>query len=304
MSKTKTVIEDIGKLLTMLKGRRYEDEYGNYLKIFQRLENLVGEGNTVLCVDVPASWVALVRYIGATVSSSTKYFKEDEGIIISYTKHLTRHFVSVMCCHRPETVDFLWKLDYKGFVSPTVPNNKEPFPVTCNGSFYRKEVVDYLAGFRSDLYNGEFNDYRNIILVPCAADKPYPSPMHKEVIALSKEVEATTGVKWKLVTVTGVLGVVPDTLWHSMPNYDSGIPNDWRCMNKVREFLSVVKPSRVVSYCDYYNEAIYEATLPIDTTVTFVNDVMFYSEYLDLLDSERLRKLETTLVLESARSVK
>ena len=50
-------------------------------------------------------------------------------------------------------------------------------------------------------------------------------------------------------------------------------------------------------YCDYYNEAIYEglrAVGQLDRT-TFVNEVKFYADYLNLLEPARLAQLKSAI---------
>jgi len=128
-------------------------------------------------------------------------------------------------------------------------------------------------------------------LVPCAADKPYPSPLHQAVLDRMP-------ADFYLANVTGVLGIVPQAAWPTMPHYDSGIPNEWRLMRVAEKYFRLHRHDRVVVYADYYNEALYQAFCNVypphefDSHVTFVNDVKFYYDYLPLLNPEYLKKLE------------
>ena len=67
----------------------------------------------------PASWVALLLYMGCEVESVRKVFETD-GLALNCVNRLkmaaqfgtlTRTEVEIMCTTRPETIDGLWKLD-------------------------------------------------------------------------------------------------------------------------------------------------------------------------------------------------
>ena len=237
-------------------------------------------------------WVPLLRYLGVqTIVDPVLFFKHDwlvaplwnTGALKQTT--LDRTTIEVLCGLRPELVDALWKCDMQWETMRVPHERQKEFIVTNNGSFHRKEVLDFL--WQLQQYSPT---KKKVVLVPCAADKPYPAPMHSEVLALMPE-------NFYLMNATGVLGLVPQDLWSIMPHYDSGLPNEWRLFNTVKMYFSKHHHEQIVVYCDYYNEAIYEglrAVGQLDRT-TFVNEVKFYADYLNLLEPARLAQLKSAI---------
>jgi len=161
-------------------------------------------------------------------------------------------------------------------------------------------VMDYLREFRNNYKPTK----KNVVLVPCAADKPYPSPLHRAVKNLLPSDD------WYIACVTGVLGIVPEDLWPIMPHYDSGIPNRWRVMQMVKEYFGEFRHDRIVVYSDFYSEAIkagldaLASRQPLDLDiyltgpthrVDYVIPVEFYANYLDLMDPGYLNKLDAAI---------
>jgi hypothetical protein len=289
-------------LSVLPSGKRYEDRYGAYMAIFQQ----VAECNdpVVTVTNPPASWIPLLRYLNVEVIGFSIPFQHDglaRDAIRSREKFLDRTAVEVLCGFRPETTDALWKVDMQWTVAQNRQGhleNKKEFIVTNNGSFHRPEVLE----FKDHLWN-YIPEKKKVVLVPCAADKPYPSRMHKAVLdRMPKD--------YYLANATGVLGLVPQDLWPVMPHYDSGLPYEWRLMQTVERYFTVHRHEKIVAYVDYYSEAIYrglfnagclDGQLQIRTRadrglpaerVVFVNPIMFYFDYLPLHEEKYLKKLE------------
>jgi hypothetical protein len=114
--------------------------------------------------------------------------------------------------------------------------------------------------------------------------------MHSKVLSMLPN-------DWYLMNATGVLGLVPQDLWSCMPWYDSGIPNRWRVQTTAFSYFKKFPHDKIVVFGDFYNQALEIAfqLLGIMDQVTFVNEVKFYYNYIDLLDPERLKKLEEAL---------
>jgi hypothetical protein len=267
-------------LTTLPSGARYEDTYGKWLDIFKQVA--VKEITEV--IRPPAAWVPLLKYMGARVIGCQTYFDHDYILSsIVFGLHLDRTAVEVLCGLRPETADALWKYDmeWSGY---KVPNEKKrEFIVTNNGSFHRPEVIDYLNELA--LYRSPFD---HAVLVPCAADKPYPAELHKAVKAILPP-------HYGLYVATGVLGIVPEDLWPIAPYYDSGIPNQWRLFKIAGAFFRRNPHKKVICYTDFYSEALYHALTPIVPSLLFVDPPIERNGYLDLLDKDRLSRL-TSLV--------
>ena len=131
---------------------------------------------------------------------------------------------------------------------------------------------------------------RKCVLVPCAADKPYPAPMHT---AVRKNIPEN----YDIIIATGVLGLVPESRWDTMPLYDSGMPYEWRLMKTVNWFFSkyVTYYDTVVVYSDFYSAAInigFSMSAFPRKNVYFVFPPGYYAEYQDLLSEENLGKLK------------
>jgi predicted RNA-binding protein len=277
-------------LFPLPTGARYEDTYGAYLDIFKD----IAETPTTHVVEVarsPVAWVPLLRYLGCDVVSVQEFFEHDRlisGMLIDLQgKPVDRTTVEVLCGFRPECVDALWKCDVEWNAEQRVKNEgKQTFIVTTNGSFWRAEVLNYI---KQGLANYT-PQHSRCVLVPCAADKPYPSPLHKEVLKRMPK-------SYELIIATGVLGLVPYSLWSKMPYYDSGLPNEWRLMNVVKDYFTRHEYSHVIAYTDFYSYAIscgielMEVAFERRPAVSYVDPPEPRNGYLDLLDPDRLERL-------------
>lgn len=268
------------------EGACYEDRYQGYLKVFERIAS-VPKQEQVLVDAPPYSWVPLLRHLNCNISQPRIVFdhcKFIPPVLEHSTADIDRTAVEVLCGFRPETSDALWKIDVGQYSQRRVrqyPKDKELI-VTTNGAFHRPEVME----FRSKLYQ-YVPTKKKVVLVPCAADKPYPAPMHQKVLDMMPD-------DFYMMNVTGVLGLIPQDLWPDMPHYDSGIPNRWRVVEQVSRYFSIFRHDHIISYCDFYNEAIYAGLrlMPHSQSVYFVNEVQFYYDYLDLMAPERLERLK------------
>ncbi|QJT70917.1 hypothetical protein GR7B_00119 [Vibrio phage vB_VcorM_GR7B] len=298
-------------LSQMPSGGRYEDRYGSYLDIFK----VVAESSEPWTVTrPPASWVPLLNYLGADCSTPQVHFEHDEQVsrLLNVDKStqfcrypfLDRTSIEVVCGFRPELVDALWKSDMQWEtklpqLTKNLQHERKEFIITNNGSFHRKEVLDYFE---------TLDDYtptkRNLVLVPCAPDKPYPAPMHSAVIDCLEATGCSSDTY--IANATGVLGIVPQDLWAIMPHYDSGIPYEWRLKKTFVDYFSKHEHDTIVVYCDFYNLAIKAAfdelthnnlwAGGIIPQVKFVNEVKFYSDYLNLSSTSLICSLRNALL--------
>jgi len=279
---------------------RYEDRYGHYLKFFQYLaESAV----SVALHDVPATWAPFCTYMGHSVQSCvTNHFDSDPYVnamvMVNHKMQDGRLFIEAVSTFRPELVDALWKYDMQ-WKSVKLLNHVLPLGsdilITNNGSYHRPEITDYFEHL-----NAYVPTKKKVVLVPCAADKPYPAPMHAEVLKRMPS-------DFYLANITGVIGVVPQDLWPVMPQYDSGIPNEWRLVNVAREYFKRTQHTDIVVYIDFYSQALdnafKQAFADLSNSehphITWVNPVQFYADYLDLRDEQRLLRLETAFASSS-----
>lgn len=284
-------------LTAMPEGKRYEDRYGAYMAIFKKIAEAPWDKKIVV-VNAPWSWWPLLEYLNCRLAGGQIYFEHDHLVkkVILGGRWFDRTALEVLCGFRPECVDALWKIDMQWLVPPGRVHrseNKKDFIVTTNGSFHRPEVLDYLKQL-----NHFVPPTRKVVLVPCAADKPYPSPLHQAVLDRMP-------ADFYLANVTGVLGIVPQAAWPTMPHYDSGIPNEWRLSNIAQKYFSKFPHDRVVVYADYYNEALWNAfrRIGMEDRATFVNPIKFYYDYLPLLSPEYLDQLEKVFNKERAKEI-
>jgi hypothetical protein len=272
-------------LTAMPSGERYEDRYGAYMAIFKQITECNDE--LVYVKNPPASWIPLLKYLNCTVYGVQFYFEHDDMVSLVRGYPHDRTAVEVLCGFRPETVDALWKVDTQWEVAPNrrkKSEGKKEFIVTNNGSFHRQEVIDFIGNQLAEYKPKK----KKVVLVPCAADKPYPSRMHKAVLDRMPE-------DYYLANATGVLGLVPQDLWPVMPHYDSGLPNEWRLQQLVKKYFEKYRHEKVVVYLDYYSKAVklgLERAGYKEEQMVFVNPVIFYFDYLPLHEDEYLKKLE------------
>lgn len=280
-------------------GKRYEDQYGKFLDIFKQVAESKEE---VVVVSPPVSWCSLIYYLGGKPVDPKIHFYED-GLLRHYssvTKNVDgdvigdingrffnicrdgkmREVVEHDSTLRPELVDALYKSDTEYNTVNRRHQTQRMFNVTCNGSFFRPEVLHYINNILPQ-YTPEKS---RCVLCPCAADKPYPAPLHTAILKVLPP-------GYELIIATGVLGLVPQKLWDVMPLYDSGVPYQWRLMKIAKEFFSKHYYSKIVVYSDFYASSIRAGLKGMD-----VDDVYVFGhgdmDYLDLLSPTNLARLK------------
>lgn len=278
--------------LTILPdGRTYEHEYNGWLSIFRQ----VAEDENPVVVNPPRSWVSLLYYLGAQIDGQFRHqFREDDyvglamaNVNLAEASGRLRELVERDSALRPELVDALYKSDMEWRTVGRRHTVQREFKVTCNGSFFRPEVLDYFNWWKANARQV----HRKAVIVPCAADKPYPAPLHRAVLDLIAHKEEL----YDVFIATGVLGLVPEWAWDQMPLYDSGLPNEWRVMQAVNDFFFLHKYDRVVVYSDFYGNAIRAGlTLAGQGWVWPVANI-YQGDYLDLRSENCLRLLEEAL---------
>jgi predicted RNA-binding protein len=265
-------------------GQTYEDRYQGYMSIFKQIALTFPE-EQINVFEPPYSWVPLLNHMACNVHGARVYFEHCHIVKAAcQSGGIDRTALEVLCGFRPETADALWKCDMEW---PHLRMHKyrpqREFIVTNNGSFHREEVKDYVRAL---------GDYiptkRKVVIVPCAADKPYPSPLHRACLDLLPP-------DYYLMNATGVLGLVPQDLWPKMPWYDSGIPNRWRVLELCLHYFKQFPHKRVIVYSDFYSLAIKYALELAGQHATFILEPMFYHNYVDLLKPELLQKLRVEL---------
>lgn len=279
----------------------YEDCYRHYMKLFEEVA-FTSVHVQVLVQSCPVSWGPLLCALGAKVqfrdapafgiefgmSESCRYFC---GVGLSYLSARTQ--LEALCSLRPETADALWKCDVQWKTERTsrglFKTTEREFIVTNNGSFHRNEIQEFMSSLKDYVPTKP-----NVVLVPCAADKPYPSPLHKAVLDLLPD------DSWDIMNATGVLGLVPRDLWPIMPYYDSGVPNEWRLMNIAGWYFSKHRAhyKRIVCFTDYYSLSLQRAFDLIGLNypeVVWPNTPKFHYDYVDLMSDDNMQRLKAAL---------
>ena len=273
-------------------GSSYAHEYDEYLNFFRMLGHAREQ---VVCDNVPMQWAPLILWLGHKVDTTlSNRFEQwsgtmawDQAYALAGDK---RRVVEVSSTLRPELVHALYCADTEWPCPLHKREVRVDFPVTCNGSFFRAEVQEFRALLRS--YKPE---RRKAILVPCAADKPYPAAMHKAVAA--RRDSMPDAKDWEIIIATGVLGLIPETLWGQAPLYDSGLPNVDRVMQTVSWYFTRHKYERIVVYSDFYAYAIRLGLLCVARRPRA--EFLFGYEYRDTYENtnllEHLDRLEIAL---------
>lgn len=294
LSSTKCAIN----LTEIPAGETYEDRYSGYIDVFRRVAEL-DEEISVTAIGAPFTWVPLLSYLGAYCVQSREVFPSCVCAALmdtcsAQTPALDRRtFLSVVCSFRPETADALYQCDMI-WRTPRCRNASErlaqpEFIITTNGDFHRHEVLKFMSTL--DVY--DWSQHKKLVIVPCAADKPYPSELHRRILEFMPS-------DYEMVIATGVLGLVPRPLWEFMPHYDSGIPNEWRLMNRARKVFDEDDFDLIAVYSDYYAYAI-DCARHLSTRPTNYAKFRFLFQpvprqgYEDLLSQDNLDRLRETL---------
>lgn len=284
----------------------YAHEYDGYLAFFR----LLGHSSVRYgCHHVPMSWAPFIRYLGHNVlSTSTRYSIPGLDWLEAWNNsNDKRHVVEIASTTRPELVHGLYLADTEWPV-PLRANVSflQKFPVTNNGSFFRAEV----EAFRRRLRAWEKpEEIVRAVVVPCAAEKPYPAALHRAV--LERVGRLADAAKWHLIIATGVLGLAPQELWSCAPSYDSGLPNLDRVTQTTAWYFTRHRYERVVVFSDFYAYAFRHGMLrafPESGTVTTLAaqshrrpkvEYLFGHNYRDTYENvqlvEHLDRLENAL---------
>lgn len=312
------------------QGDTYENTYGAWMGIFRQVAE---SSEDIVVVNPPTLWIPLLVYLGADIQAEETGITEPEQLrSLLFAAHgggrhravestlvvvkraimqdRLRELVQMFEGARPELVDALYKSDKEWATVNRCPQRAQnEFIVAGNGAFQRPEVLDYMERLR------RYTGYLPVaLMLPCAADKPYPSVLHKRA---KQTVEMVIGHNVERVIFTGTLGYCPEAMWDEMPHYDSGMPNQWRLQEMTRTFLPRQPWKVIVVYGDFYNHAVCNGLRLRGATedgtfvvpdhpevrafhtvdgqlVVFVNEIRHYDEYLDLLADENLARLYAT----------
>jgi len=236
-------------------GATYEDKYGKQLEIFRTVAE-AENGTYQVCGVVPACARDLLFYLG-------------EGLDRSWTPMLVlrREELEAKCAYLPVTVDALWRADMK-WSGARRHTYETKFNIATYSGFWRPEILDFMdkvARYRTQ--------YSKCVIVPCAADKPYPAPLHQKV----REV---VGPEYEMIVVSSAVGLAPEPLWALMPNYDAGLPFFERVADVAAEYFAVNDYDEIIVYTDMVGDdlmrGIYQAK---DEDLSGVIDVIGQNFY-------------------------
>ena len=243
------------------------------------------------------SWVPFIRYLGHVVEceSTMGYWSSDHINWHAAWKEFViggdvRTLVEIAATSRPELVDALYLSDTQWVNSLRKHIHQDEFVVTGNGALHRPEVM----GFIEELMAYEKPAGKTkALLCPCAADKPYPAPLHEELLRIIER----TGDEWHLIIATGVLGLVPIEMWDEMPQYDSGLPYQHRVRQTTEWYFKKFDYDHVVVYSDFYAEAIFQGMRDClgELPVKFMFGREYRVSYEPLLLPDHLQRLEAEM---------
>jgi hypothetical protein len=282
---------DVSALILGNKGDAYAHEYDAWLAFFKQLACAT---RRIYLENVPVCWEPFVRYMGHEVGTVRIYWRDADALAwgkVYESADDRRRVVEMASVCRPELVHALYCYDTEwptGLRAAGGP--KRAFVVTCNGSFFRPEVQAYRARLRA--YVPPVG-VRAAVLVPCAAAKPYPAPLHRAVQARLPD------PGWEVVIATGVLGLIPSALWADAPEYDSGVPYLDRVEQTVRWYFTRHAYEHVVVYSDFYAYAIRKGIESVPSARRPRATYVFGAEYRDTYENtnliEHLDRLEIAL---------
>jgi hypothetical protein len=289
---------ECGTLFTSEAGRAHAQTYAHEYDGFMQFFRLLAHATTPIeCVDVPSVWVPFVLWLGHEVVTVETSLRRCEVSSVPWGELYRtamqkgygdpRRVVEIASVSQPELVHALYCADTEWPCLLRKREHRTEFAVTCNGSFFRDEVQAYrhtLAKF--------VPTKRKVVIVPCSAEKPYPALLHRRV----QERLPNTG-EWYVMIATGVLGLVPDGLWSSMPMYDSGLPYALRCEQTVAAYFSRHWHDAIVVYSDFYANAVHKGLAAANalSRADFVLGHHYRDTYENLLLDEHLNALSVAL---------
>lgn len=273
---------DVGELIKNQHGAAYAHEYDGFLGFFTMLGNATDE---IVCTNVPWSWAPFITWLGHRVESVSPVtaWGVAEGIAWPYAMLRPadlRRVVEMSSTARPELVHGLYLADTCWPCPRRVRVSERAFVVTCNGSFFRPEVLAYIDELRRVQPPA-----RKVVFVPCSAQKPYPSLLHAKV-------RERLPSDWYIAIATGVLGLIPENMWGAAPLYDSGLPNLDRCRQTVAWWMTKHKHERAVVFSDFYAYAIRDGLRDAGVTAPFIVGGEYRDTYENLMLTEHLDRLE------------
>jgi hypothetical protein len=235
----------------------------------------------VLVDGFPTRWGMLLWYLGADMSTqhpSLQHVRPTE---------LRRHQVEAECANAPILVDALWRADMR-WTGERRHGFEAEFPIATYSGFWRPEILLFMNRVERE----HVMTHERCVLVPCSADKPYPSRLHQAV-------REAVGPDYEMIATSSAVGVAPESFWHLMPHYDAGLPYFDRAFDTSHRFFSHAgrRYKRIINYTDMLQWDIREG---FNSTIN--DDVMYEPvwfprrcDYQDLMAPENLEKLRLTV---------
>lgn len=290
---------DCGELILGKEREGYAHEYDSWLTMFRLL---AFAEEPIECANVPSCWVPFILWLGHEVANVKRVGHGDWDFELldwrkAYEKATDkRRIVEIASTCRPELVHALYCADTEWPCNTRLASEPlfDAFTVTCNGSFFRREIQEY-----RELLHGYVPSLRRAVICPCSAEKPYPASLHRAIRKVIPD-------DWQIIVATGVLGLAPDDLWGKMPEYDSGLPYIERVADTVAWYFSRHEYEHVVVYSDFYAYAVRKgfrdvATPRIPRTIDYILGNHYRDTYENLLLPEHLHALERTVTEVSER---
>lgn len=200
----------------------YEQTYADALRFFRYIHQAP---NPVECGAFPLVYQPLVWYLG--------------GITDEPGSGTRREDIEAACARRPEMVDALWRADMVD-MGTTRHVEERRFIIATYSGFFRPEILAHMRYVDAYAQQG---DRTRLVLGPCSALKPYPSPTHSAIIR-------AVGDKADLAVLSTAVGVTPRHCWGNMPEYDNGLPYFERIYERLPEYISRTTYTEVFLYLD------------------------------------------------------
>jgi uncharacterized protein DUF5591 len=197
-----------------------------------------------------------------------------EAVILRAEKtgHL-RDLVESVIALDPLLADAVYIVDNS--VTPRARSDLEKFNFTGWASYGRPEVRAFDARTRT----APMSTATTALFLPCSRRRPYgKSFTHKRIGRTLKSIGLDPGGQDVEQVVLTSLGVIPQSLWADpiVLSYDSGVPDIYRLLRLLRDFLASRRFQRVVDclefepYCDLlriaHREGLFAELLPVKKT--------------------------------------
>jgi len=267
-------------------GETYEDTYSGWLRVFQNIAE-GPRGAWSVHSRVPAIDWGAAKILSYYLGGETDTHADHKDF------RFTRAEVEHACAQHPLLVDALWRADMRwGNKHFRRHQTEKTFNISTYSGFWRPEILDYMELVRT-VHKPKANTI--YVMTPCAADKPYPAPLHKAVADVCRAL-IPPHQAWEVLPVSSAVGPCPQDSWEQMPHYDAGLPFFERVKDTLDAWALPPTSTVYVNYTDMLQQDINQTLEDLGACLYPVFPAIDpRADYLPLMESTFLSRLSFTI---------